>query len=291
LITAGLPEIGIVPFVVLRPKPSQLSPMLGRALISNGNVVRALFNRASEEDEVIRQQAFSMLTVSVSEDGNVEETKQALGNVVGSAKAIVVKGDIDYKTPDQQVPSTIRDNISYLVQEIYRAAHVRFRRDSLAAESGDAIRLQYAELNEMLQGFSRALSQAEKEMARAWFAWNFATEAEAQAAFEKAEVAAIYPDEFFIDSLIDDLTAWAEAIRMNLGPTMTKHIKKRAARRVNPDMTPEEMKVVDAEIDGQSDEELMGMPPVDAMDTGADDELMGADDEQRKAKAASGEEE
>lgn len=279
LLGSGTPDIGMVPVVILRPKPSQTSLMLGRPLVSNANVVRALFNRASEEDEVLRTQAFSLLTVSLHPEGDVDQTKASLGNTIGTAKAIVVKGDIDYKTPDQNVPQAIRDNIAYLVQEMYRAAHVRFSRDSLAAQSGDAIRLQYAELNEMLQGLSRALAQAEREMARAWFAWTTPTAEAAQAAFDAADVSATYPDEFFLDALINDLEAWMKAIEMDLGATMARRIKKRAARRVDPDMTADEMKEVDDEIDGMDDDEVRGkdqllpgampgMPGAVATDTG-----------------------
>jgi hypothetical protein len=265
LIAGDVPNLGLVPLVILRPKPSTLNKMLGRALISNINIVRALFNRASEEDEVLREQAFSMLVVNVPHDGDVNRAREQLGTAKGAAKALVVQGQADYKTPDQGVPGAIRENISYLVQEVYRAAHMRFRRDSLASETAEAIRLQYTELNEMLQGFARALAQAEKDIARAWFAWTHASEAEAQAAYEKAEVEAVYPDEFFLDALMADLEAWAEAIRMDLGDTMTRRIKKRAVRRLEPDMPEEELKKIDDEIEKAPIERLTAFP----MDTGA----------------------
>ena len=260
LVDGGMPGLGLVPLVVLRPKPSQRSNMLGRALVSNANVIRACFNRAAEEDQVIRDQAFSVLTVSLDKDADVDQAKAQLGSVVGTAKALVVKGTIDYKTPDQQVPGTIRANIAYLVQEMFRAAHVRQNKDSLAAESAESIRLQYTELNEMLQGFSKALAQAEKEIARAWFGWTNTTEQAAQQAYEKAQPQATYPDEFFLDALIDDLTAWAEGIAMELGATMTKRIKKRAARRIDPAMPQDELEKVDSEID-----ELVDNPPEPAL--------------------------
>ena len=252
--------LGLVPLVVLRPKQSHLSEMLGRALVSNANVIRALFNRAAEEDQVLREQAFSVMTVEVPPEGDVDQAKQQLGNVIGSAKALVVKGVIKYETPDQNVPQTIRDNMSYLVQEIYRAAHVRYRRDSLAAESAESIRIQYTELNEMLQGFSKALTLAERQIARCYFAWTTPTAEAAQAAFEKAKVEAEYPTEFFVDDLMTDLQAWAEAVRMNLGPTMTRRIKKRAVRRVDPDIPVDELKTIDEEIDKQPEDVLI--PPI-----------------------------
>ncbi len=271
-INGGTPDIGIVPLVVMRPKASQTSRMLGRALVSNANVVKALFNRTSEEDEVLRAQAFSVLTLELDSEANLEEAKASLGNVLGTAKALVAKGKIKYETPDQNVPGTIRDNIAYLVQEMYRAAHVKFNRDSLAAQSGESIRLQYTELNEMLQGLAKALAQAEREIARAWFAWMHPTEEQAQKAFEDAAPTAEYPDEFFLDDLLTDLQAWAEAIAMNLGETMTKRIKKRAVRRVEPDMPEADLKKVDEEIDNLPTEELLPplsrQPPDDGSDNG-----------------------
>lgn len=249
VISGDVPNLGLVPLVILRPKPSFLSPILGRALISNINVVRALFNRASEEDEVLRTQAFSLLTVSVPADGNVGDARQQLGNTVGAAKAIVVQGTIDYKTPDQSVPQAIRDNIGYLVQEIYRAAHMRFNRDSQVAETAEAIRLQHTELNEMLQGFAKALAQAEQQIGRAYFAWTQPTPEAAQQAFEAAKVEAVYTTEFFLDALATELQDWAEAIRLNLGETMTRRIKKKAVRRIDPDIKPDELKTIDEEID------------------------------------------
>jgi hypothetical protein len=263
LVSGDVPNLGLVPLVILRPKPSFLSPILGRALISNVNVVRALFNRASEEDEVLRTQAFSLLTVSVPADGDVKHAREQIGNTVGTQRAIVVQGDIDYKTPDQHVAGAIRENISYLVQEIYRAAHMRFTRDSLAAETAEAIRLQHTELNEMLQGFAKALGQAEKDIAHAYFAWSSPTPEAAQQAFEAAQVEAVYPDEFFLGALLTELDAWTEAIRLDLGDTMARRIKKKAARRVDTEMPEDVLAIVDAEIDALPPERLTAALPMD----------------------------
>jgi hypothetical protein len=261
LIDGGTPGLGAVPFVVLRPKPSHRSDMLGRPLISNANVVRAHFNRCSEEDQVLRDNAFSVLTVSVPSDGNVDQAKTDLGNRIGSARALVVKGTIDYATPDQQVPASIRENSAYLVREMYRAAHIRFQRDGLSAESGDSIRLQYTELNEMLQGLGGALAASERAIARHFFAWQSPDEATAQQAFEDAAFEVTYPDEFFLDDLMTDLEAWAEAIRMDLGPTMNARIKRKAVRRIDRDIPIKELDKIDKEIDELPNNEVEVVPP------------------------------
>ncbi len=252
--------LDLVPLVVFRPKPSHVSHMIGRPLIGNANILRALYNRASEEDEVLRAQAFSLLTVSVSDSGNVDEARGQIGNTVGTAKAIVVKGTIDYKTPDQSVPQTIRENMQFLVGELYRAAHIRFRRDSLTSESAEAIRLQHIEMNEMLQGLGQSLAQAEREIARCYYAWTEPTPELAQAAFDNADPRAEYPDEFFITELSTDLEAWALALEMDLGLSMSKRIKKRAVRRIEQDIPADELEAIDDEIDAQTEDDIMPAP-------------------------------
>jgi len=265
LLNADTPNLDMVPLVTVRPLPSITSNFLGRSLVGNANVVKALFNRASEEDEVLRRQSFSLLTVEVDPaTGDVEGAKTALGSSIGTATAIVVPGKIDYKTPDQTVTEGIRASMSNLVQELYRSAHVRFRRDSLGAETAEAIRLQWSELNEMLQGVARNLETVEKQIARAWFAWASPSPDAAKAAYEKAEVEAVYPTEFFLDDLMTDLEAWGEAIRLDLGETMTKRIKKRAVRRLEPEMPLDDLQKIDAEIDAQEDvmlPEKVAVPP------------------------------
>lgn len=273
LIDSALTEMGVVPFMMLRPKASQFSRMLGRAIVGNANVIKALYNRASEEDEVLRAQAFSVMTVSVDKDGSVDDVKAQLGTVVGTAKALIVKGTIDYKTPSQEVPSTIRENIGYLVREIYRIAHVRYQRDGLGVETAESIKLQFSDLNEMLQGFAQALRDTEAAMARAWFGWTTPGDAEAaKAAYEAAEITSAYPTDFFTSDLMLDLETWAEAIALDLGVTMARRIKKKAARRIDPDMDLATQETVDAEIDAMSEDEVTNQLPgqPEAQDEDAD---------------------
>lgn len=246
--------LGVVPLTIFRPRPSHKSPMFGRPLVANANIVKAMFNRCSEEDTVLREQAFSLLTVSVHPEIDINQAREQLGNEVGTARAVVIHGDLDYKTPDQSVPEALRANIQHLVQELFRAAHLRVRRDGLQTESGESIRLQYAELNEALQGFASELAETEKRIARDWFIWQSSTMEQGLRAYESAKVEVQYPDEFFNEVLQDELLAWGEAIRMNLGPTMRKRIKKKAVRRIDPNIPEEELADIDKEIDGQPDD-------------------------------------
>lgn len=252
LIDSGLPKLELVPFEVVRPKPSVLKSFCGRSLFSHGRIIQALYNRMSEEDEVLRNQAFSLLTIEVDpEHGDVEQAKKQIGTEFGTTRAIVVGGSAKYISPDMEVPDQVRQNILQIIRELYRVAHMRYERDSLQAESAEAIRLQFKELNEMLQGLAAELQRVELRLAQFFFAWTSTTPEQAKQAFDAAKVTVNYPDEYFVADLRLDLDAWAQAIAMDLGKTMTQRIKKKAVRRLEPELPVEEAQIIDGEIEAQ----------------------------------------
>lgn len=249
-----LSPLGVVPFAVGRPEPSAEHPFLGLSLLGDPNVYRALYNRCSEQDEVARDQAFSVLVVSVPSgkditDDAVTKAKAQLGNDIGTTRAIVVQGEVDYKTADMAVIGALGEMIDFLIAEMYRAAHIKFEKGSLDAESADAIRLQHTELNEMLANLGAELQRVEREIARFWCYWMFPSE-RAEEEFERAQVVIQYPREFFIADLLEELQKWGNAIKLDLGLTFEHYAKKRVVDQLAPDL-PETMKTtIQKEIDG-----------------------------------------
>lgn len=242
-------QLGLVPFAVLTPKPLQRWPLVGKSLLGNANVIRALFNRAAEEDQVLRDQAFSMLTISVPVDGDVEKVKGQLGSETGTTRALVTQGQADYIAADMNVPKAIRDNIAYLVQEIYRMAFMKSTRESLEAESAEAIRLKHDELNDYLVSIADQCEQLEKRLIRFWCGWTSVTEEQGQAKFDALDLTINYAREFFLGDIEQDLTAWALGLKMELGKTMEKRIRLRAAHRLEPNLSEQEKKDVETEIE------------------------------------------
>jgi hypothetical protein len=54
---------------------------------------------------------------------------------------------------------------------------------------------------------------------------------------------------------------------MDLGLTMSKRIKKRAVRRIEPDMDPADLETIDKEIEAQTEEDMTAVPlPTDTGD-------------------------
>jgi hypothetical protein len=258
LLTADNPGLDLVPFVVLRVKPSTTSRMVGRALLGDANIQRAIYNRCSEEDEVIRSQAFSVLVVSLPEEANLQEAKDSLGSVIGASKALVVKGNADYKTPSMDTARAIRENVEFLINSLYRAAHVRTPKPSAQVETAEAIKLLNAELNDVLVGVSRALQQAEREICRMWFGWTRATPEQAQADYDAAGFSAQYPSQFMLEDVLAELEEIQAGIDLQLGETMETRLKLRAVKRLDPAIDDKTLEKVTAEI-----EAVAAAPPDD----------------------------
>lgn len=276
LLEADVPELGVVPFEVIRPKPSLMRPFIGRSLFSNAKLVKALFNRHSEEDQVLRDQAFSILTVQVDpQNGDVEAARKQMGEQIGTSRGIVVAGEIGYISPDMAVPAQVRENSLQIIRELYRVAHMRYERDSLQAESAEAIRLQFKELNEMLQGLAAELQRVELALARFFFLWTSPTKEAGEQAFDAANVVINYPDEFFLADLMLDLEGWGQAIAMDLGLTMQQRLKKKAVRRIEPELTPDEAEKIDAEIDAQPHMQTAMQDAAETLRAGAQKRLSG----------------
>lgn len=248
-ISSNTHGLGVVPFAVLTPKPLERWPIVGKALCGNANILKALFNRASEEDQVLRDQAFSVLTVDVPTDGDVEKTKSELGSDIGTTRAIVTHGTAKYITPDMNVPKAIRENISFLVQEIYRMAFIKATRESLQAESAEAIKLKQSELNDFLVSVADACQAFELRLIRFWCGWKSSNEAAAEKLFESLKLTVAYDRNFFLEDLGDDLKNWAMALKMDLGATMEKRVRMKAVHRLEPDLDDKEKKTVEQEIE------------------------------------------
>lgn len=246
--------LGRVPCVVLRPAPSAQHQFIGQSLFGTGaNTFRALYNRNSEEDEVLRSQSFSLFVLTANSADDVERIKQQFSGEVGTTRAVVTAGTANYVTPDQAVPQAIRENAEWLIKELYRAAHIRYERDTLVAESADAIRLQHTELNEMLAALSRELQRVEQQLVELYYAWTTPTPEAAAASADKAGVTITYPSEFFVRAVADELADVGTAIGLGLGRTFTQTLKKRIVRRMEPTLSEAQAEQIDAEIDAQAE--------------------------------------
>jgi len=255
-------NLGLVPFVVLRPFPSARWTLIGKALVEP-SVLKALYNRGSEQDVVLRDQAFSVMVVQMNDpEGDVEEAKRLLGNEIGPTRALFVKGTATYETPSMEVPAVLEASQNYLVASLYRMAHVPFDVGSKESQTAEAIRLQHEALQAVLLNVAAECQRVELELAKLYFAWTSATPEMAQQAFESADVQITYPETFFEADPQVELEMLSAAMNAVPAPTFEKEIQKRIVAMAAPSLDGSTLDAIHAEIDGGQAEKT---DPVEAM--------------------------
>ena len=249
-ITRAPHGLGQVPLVVLAPLPSGRWPLVGRGVMGNGSLLRALYNRQSEEDDVLRNQAFSVFVVSVPTDvTDMEQVKRDMGTEIGTTRALFVRGSGDYATPDMGVPAEIRTNQQHLIRELYRIAHVPYDNDSKDIESGESKKADWEEISGVLRGVAEEMHRVEMQLARLWCAWQSATPDAAETLFEAADISITYPTVFFAPTTAEALEADAAMLRLEIGPEWDKVVKRDAVRYYKPALPQETLDKIDQEIE------------------------------------------
>lgn len=240
-----------VPVVALRPFRHARWPFIGRPLLGDGGVLRALYNRASEQDEVIRNQSFSVFVVGLPGTGevDVEKAKAALGNEIGSLRALFTFGTGDYKTPSVEVPQTLEAHQAFLIRELYRMAHIPYERDSADAQSAEAIRLQHEELAAVLSGVASECERVEQELCKLYFAWTSASPELAARAYEAAKVRIAYKREYFEAEPEAELKTLSAAMQAVTSKTFGQVVQKAIVATVGRGLDPETVGKIHAEIE------------------------------------------
>ena len=250
-ITRELTFLDLVPMVTLRPFRHARWPFIGRPLLGDGGIPRALYNRGSEQDDVIRNQAFSVFVVSLPTTGevDVQKAKDALGNEIGTTRALFAYGTGEYKTPSMDVPAMLEQHQAFLVRELYRMAHVPYERDSREAQSAEAIRLQHEELTAVLEGVASECQRVEIALCKLYFAWTSATPEQAEAAFDAANVQVTYPATFFEADPEAEIKALADAMSAVPSKTFEQVVQKHIVEMTPVDIDDETRQKITDEIE------------------------------------------
>lgn len=170
-------------------------PRIGR-YAQIADLSRRLFNARSERDEILRSQTFSLLTLQVPPEQaqNFDATK--VGATIGTHSMLVHGGDQPaFIAPDSGPAETYAKNIAELESSIMRIQRKESTESSTQAESGEAKRLRFEELNSELATFARQLQVLESRM---WSLFMRSTKA-------GASVSVVWPDDFNLADVMAEL--------------------------------------------------------------------------------------
>lgn len=240
-------KIGIIPVVFLygtQSKKNELKPTSGFYQIAKTNL--ALYNACSELRELLRSQAFNILTYGIGEDDNYDKVKE----IVASTENIMCyRGNLNapaYISPSSAPAEMLMNEINMLIQEIYRMANLSSVTGVKTEISGAAKEWDFESTNTTLSEFAKNIEQAEIKIANIF----------GQYVGSDLEFTSKYSNDFGIVDTSAKLDEITKALSLMIGGSFDCEVKKQAARVVFKNQDDALLNKITNDIDIRFNDEL-----------------------------------
>lgn len=240
---------GALPVVVLYGRKRTLTPVIGKSVMGDPQLYIDFYNLISEVRELLRNQTFALLNIPLGEKGDAMAEAARVGAQSGTQNALMTTFPANFISPSADNVTVYHTHLDRLLRSIYRLAGVPFESDSRDAESADSRRIKREEMRAMLLGFSREVARVDAAATELVFRGLYGDRWEAER--DKAGVSVQYPEEFILPDLDMLVKTTTEAIALELGELATQKLKQQTARALLPDLSVDEQKQIDKEIQAQ----------------------------------------
>lgn len=156
----GAHNLGVCPVLVFTESGD--FPYVG-TFAQIADLSRRYFNAASERDEILRSQTFSLLTYQVPPEQVTFEPGE-VAEAIGTHNMLVHRGDAPAFIAPPDGPATIYGDVLNQIEETIRRIALTVEQPT-SAESGIALTIRFQELNSSLTAFARRMEDLER---RAW---------------------------------------------------------------------------------------------------------------------------
>jgi hypothetical protein len=248
-INEGMHNLGCVPVVPLlsRPgDPGKLTPQSEFYSIAQTNL--ALYNLCSEIRELIRAQAFAILTYPISSDGG-QDAEDMKDLVVGPENVLGYDGSLsnkpEYTAPPADQLAQLRAERTDLITEIYRMAEMSHVTGVETKTSGVAKQWDFQQANQVLADFAWNCQDAEIKMATLFELWTNTT----------VNFSCIYSDDFGIVDVAGALDEVSKALDLNISSEFNGEAKKKAVAVFLNDIPEDRYDAVIADIEARAQDE------------------------------------
>lgn len=247
VIREGEHDFGVVPAFVMYAKRRALTPYIGRSVLGDPQLFIDLYNLISETRELLRKQTFSILNVPVGETaGGVQREQELIGQQSGTGNILFTTNSAQMLSPDNSNVTSYHEHIDRLTRLIYRLSVLPWDSDSRAMESGDSRRIKREDLNQQLSSFADELQRVDTFVTTLVYR---AAYGEAAKNWQEQDALTIrWPQTFEVTPLEQLTKQFSEALTLDLGPSASGEIRRRAARAVLPDLNAETLAAIDTEI-------------------------------------------
>ena len=222
------------------------------------DISRRIFNTRSEQDEILRGQTFSLLTLQVPPEHAANFDGNTVAATVGVHSMLIHTGDTPaYIAPDSGPAATFAAKLEELQQAIRRVTMESSTESSSQAESGVARRMRFEALNASVATFAKQLQAIERRM---WAMWH-------RAMGTTNGVQVSWPTDYNLADVLAelDILTLMQATGM---PTAVLNEKRKAIVDIEFDAAGEATKAaLHAAID-EIEQEQVGPAPIDPEDKG-----------------------
>lgn len=240
----NLNRLPVVPFYARPYEPGNVLPQSEFFNIAKTN--KRLYNLCSEIDELIRNQAFNILTYPASEGQNQDDVKEI---TVGTENVMSYDGSLSSK-PEFIAPSAdplqqLRDERKDLIEEIYRMAELSHVTGVETKASGVAKQWDFNQTNQVLSDFALNAEEAEREVAKVFELWTNTT----------VDYYCKYSDDFGIVDVSAALDEVSKALDLNVGGQFNVETKKKAVAVYLNDLPEDRYDAVVEDINSRGQDE------------------------------------
>lgn len=205
-----------------------------------------LFNLWSELRELLRSQTFSIFTLPIADQAEVERLRTH-GLTIGTENAVPYDpsrgGQPGYVAPPDGPVTLYQQQVKDTVARIYELANLEFIGSNQA--SGVALEYHTRNANKTLGLFAQGMELAEAEVGRLACAWL---------GEPPDDVRVTYPKSFDVEDLRLRLGEAVDAVALDMGAEFNRLLKARTARQVLGDSVgPKDYEAIDRELEAQGD--------------------------------------
>lgn len=238
IIESGTHGLGRVPATLLYSKsviPGQVLVESEFASIAKTNL--RLFNLCSELDEILRNQAFSVLTYPCKDPTTL---------AIGVNNALGFDGENSRFAPAFIAPPAapaemLMSQTDRLIQEMYRMAMLSHVSGDTQSRTGAAKQWDFEATNKVLASFSGNCAASETDMMNIFALWTGADPI-------KQNYTVRYSSDFSIRDTLQDVEEATKALAMAIGGLYDVEIKKKVAAATLKDVPDANLQAVLAEI-------------------------------------------
>jgi hypothetical protein len=198
----------------------------------------------------MRAQTFSLLNIQLGENEELQDARGRLGDHAGVDSILWTRGGAAFIAPADSPAARYAQEIADVERKMFRLMGLPWENDSADAESEGSRKLKAMDLNKLLAGQADEAERFEYQLTRLWFIGYYGREMGLRR-FKDAGLRIKHPDEFNTAQLLTVVEEARQALSLNLGATAEKLIKKNTIPILVPNVTADQKKEIEKEIDAQ----------------------------------------